>query len=45
MGKNIFLIVLFVIILTLLIPITSSYYHSEEAFTPDNLIRLNVVSR
>ncbi|WP_157048975.1 hypothetical protein [Syntrophomonas palmitatica] len=45
MGKNLFFIILCAAILALLIPITSSYYHSEEAFTPDNLIKVNVVTQ
>lgn len=41
MGRRLFIILLIGVILTLLIPITSRYYSLEQAFTPDNLIRVN----
>ncbi len=42
MGRNLLLVVLVAIIFTLLIPITSQYYANEQAFTPDNLVKLEL---
>ncbi len=41
MGRRLLIILLIGVILTLLIPVTSKYYSLEQAFTPDNLIRVN----
>lgn len=42
MGRNLLLVVLAAIIFTLLIPITNYYYANELAFTPDNLVRVEL---
>jgi hypothetical protein len=41
MKTNILTVFLIAIILFLLLPIMSQYYCSEQAFTIDNLIRVN----
>ncbi|MDD2373695.1 MAG: hypothetical protein WC109_06800 [Syntrophomonadaceae bacterium] len=41
MGRRLLIIMLIAVILTLLIPVTSRYYSLEQAFTSDNLIRMN----
>ncbi len=45
MRNNILVIVLVAMILFLLVPITGWYYDTEQAFTPDNLVRINSVLR
>lgn len=42
MGRNLLLVTLAAIIFTLLIPITNHYYASERAFTPDNLVKIQL---
>ncbi len=42
MGRNLLLVVLAAVIFTLLIPITNHYYASERAFTPDNLVKIEL---
>jgi hypothetical protein len=45
MRPNLLLITLAAIIFTMLIPITNYYYASEQAFTPDNMVKLELESR
>ena len=45
MRSNIMVVFLVGVILLLMIPIVSWYCNIEQAFTPNNLIRINVVSR
>lgn len=45
MGRSLLAIFLVAVILILLVPLVLQYSESEEAFTPDNLIRINLVSR
>lgn len=45
MKTNMLTVFLIAIILLLLLPIMSRYYCSEQAFTIDNLIRINLVSK
>ncbi len=42
MGRNLLPVVLVAIIFTLLIPITNYFYAHEQAFTPDNLVKLEL---
>jgi hypothetical protein len=42
MGRNLLLVTLVAIIFTLLIPLTNHYYASERAFTPDNLVKIQL---
>ena len=42
MGRNLLLVTLVAIIFALLIPITNYYYASERAFTPDNLVKIQL---
>lgn len=44
MGRRLLIILLIGIILTLLIPVTNRYYSLEQAFTPDNLVRINLLT-
>jgi hypothetical protein len=41
LGRRLLIILLIGAILALLIPVTGSFYSLEQAFTPDNLIRMN----
>jgi len=41
LGRRLIIMLLIGVILTLLIPLTTHYYALEQAFTPDNLIRMN----
>jgi len=45
MRNKMLVIFLVAMILSLLVPIAGWYYDVEQAFTPNNLIRINVVSR
>ncbi|MDD2619066.1 MAG: hypothetical protein PHC92_00125 [Syntrophomonadaceae bacterium] len=45
MKPNILVVFLVALILTLLIPFLGQYCNSEQAFTPHNLIRIDLVSR
>ncbi len=42
MARNLLLVALVAIIFTLLIPITNYYYADQQAFTPDNLVKLEL---
>lgn len=44
MGRNLLVIFLVAVILTLLLPLTTAYFANEPAFTADNLIKINSVS-
>jgi hypothetical protein len=41
MGRRLLIILLIGAVLALLIPMTDKFYSLEQAFTPDNLIRMN----
>lgn len=41
MGRKLIIMLLLGVILTLLIPVTTHFYSLEQAFTPDNLVRIN----
>jgi len=41
MGRKLIIMLLLGVILTLLIPVTTYFYSLEQAFTPDNLVRIN----
>ncbi len=41
MGRKLMIMLLVVMILTLLIPVTTHFYSLEQAFTADNLVRMN----
>jgi hypothetical protein len=43
-GRKLLVIILTGVILALLIPVTTHYYSLEQAFTPDNLIKINYLS-
>lgn len=45
MYRNLLMIILIAIILVLLIPLTADIFSIEKAFTPDNLVRMDVVTR
>jgi len=45
MDRNLVIIFLLLVILILLVPVTARYYDFEQAFTPDNLVHVNLVSR
>lgn len=45
MGRSLLVIILVAIIMVLMVPLALQYYETEEAFTPDNFIRINIVSR
>ena len=45
MERNMVIVFLLLIILTLLVPVTARYYEFEQAFTPNNLVHVNLVSR
>lgn len=42
MNKNMIIIVLIGVILALLLPLTGTTFSTEQAFTPDNLIQVNL---
>lgn len=41
MGRKLIIMLLVGVILTLLIPVTTRFYSLEQAFTSDNLVRMN----
>ncbi|MGR6836176.1 hypothetical protein [Syntrophomonas erecta] len=43
MARSLVTIVLIAVILALLIPITTDIFINQPAFTPDNLVQLDVV--
>lgn len=45
MKYNLWTVILIGVILALLVPLLGPYCVSEQAFTPDNLIRIDLVSR
>ncbi|SHG58938.1 hypothetical protein SAMN02745221_00555 [Thermosyntropha lipolytica DSM 11003] len=45
MYKNLIVIILMAVILALLIPLTADIFSIEKAFTPDNLVRMDIVAR
>jgi len=45
MGRNLLVVLLVAVILALMIPVTTRYCNSEQAFTSDNLIRIDIVSK
>lgn len=45
MPKNLVIVILTAIILTLLVPLTTDLYSTERAFTYDNLIRVELINK
>ncbi|HZK43338.1 MAG TPA: hypothetical protein VFC73_03535 [Syntrophomonadaceae bacterium] len=45
MAKNLIIVILMTIILTLLIPLTTDLFSIERAFTYDNFIRVNLTTK
>lgn len=45
MQKSLLIVLLAAVILALLVPLTSDWYSLERAFTPNNLVRINLVSK
>ncbi|HWP98566.1 MAG TPA: hypothetical protein VN426_17120 [Syntrophomonadaceae bacterium] len=43
--RNLFIILLVAMILGLIMPMSNMYLNSQQAFTPDNLVRMNLVFR
>jgi len=42
MGRSLLLVVLVAIIFTLLVPVTGQFCANEQAFTPDNLVKVEL---
>ena len=42
MGRSLLLVVLVAIIFTLLVPVTGKFYDNQQAFTPDNLVKVEL---
>lgn len=45
MNRNLIVVFLIGVILALLLPLTGGFLASEEAFTPDNLVQINLVAK
>ncbi len=45
MPRNLVIIILMAVILTLLVPLTTDFFSIERAFTHDNLIQINITSK
>ncbi len=45
MQRNLVIIILMAVILTLLVPLTTDFFSIERAFTYDNLIQVNITSK
>ncbi|MEN6350674.1 MAG: hypothetical protein ABFD08_14930 [Syntrophomonas sp.] len=45
MKSNIIIIMLIAAVLTLMVPLLNQFYNTEQAFTPDNLIKMEAISR
>lgn len=45
MVRNLLLVILVAIIFSLLLPVTARFYATEQAFTPDNLVKVDISYR
>jgi len=43
--RNIIIILLIGLILGIMMPVSNEYLSSQQAFTPDNLVRINLVDK
>lgn len=45
MSRNLFIIILVAAVFALLVPMVNQIFSTEWAFTPDNLVKVDIVSR